>query len=172
MSLFFMINYKVEDDAYKPKKIETQAHIPLKVQTNKEQLNKLINHYLRKQDLNGAIHYEVKLDEDVELYGTMPVFSQEVQMKLAFEPTALENGDILLQQKSIAVGQLQLPVSYVLKFIKDKYNLPDWVSIQPSSESIYVSMQELKLKNDIHVKVDQFDLINDQIQFTLLVPIK
>lgn len=172
IALLAVINSSGEDQKYTPAKMNTDVHVPFKIQTDKEDLNQVINHYLHKEGLTGPIDYQVVLGEEVELYGTMPVFSQEIQMKLTFDPVALDNGDILLQQKSISVGQLQLPVSYVLKFIADKYKLPDWVTIQPNNERIYVSLQKMKLKSDIHVKVDEFDLAHNNIRFTLLVPVK
>lgn len=170
--LLAVVNTPVKDDQYSPLNIDLKGHVPFRIQTDKADLNEVINHYLDKEGLTGPIDYQIFLNNEVELYGSLPVFSQEIQMKLTFEPIALDNGDILLQQKSISVGQLQLPVSYVLKFVKDKYKVPNWVTIQPNEERIYVSLQKMKLKSDIHVKVDEFDLKNDDIRFTLLVPIK
>ena len=90
--------------------------------------------------------------------GTLPFFSQELDLKLTFEPEALENGDLVLKQKSISVGSLHLPVSYVLKFIKENYKLPKGVDIQPNEKLIYVNMQQLKLKSDVEIKANRFDL--------------
>ncbi|WP_212031131.1 YpmS family protein [Cytobacillus depressus] len=172
VALVTAVKAPIKDEAVENQKMVSGSYVPLKIQAEKEDLNQVINHYLEKEGLTGPIHYQVVLGKYVELYGTIPVFSQEIQMKLAFEPIALDNGDILLQQKSISVGKLQLPVSYVLKFVRDKYKLPEWVTIQPNAENIYVSLQKMKLKSDIHVKVDEFDLENDDIRFTLLVPVK
>ncbi|WML30975.1 hypothetical protein RCG24_03480 [Neobacillus sp. OS1-32] len=33
-------------------------------------------------------------------------------------------------------------------------------------------MQQLKLKSDLKIKAEQFDLKNDNIAFTILVPVK
>ncbi|MBS4190910.1 YpmS family protein [Bacillus sp. FJAT-49705] len=170
--LLFLIYSPIEEEKYTSEDVKSTSHVPFKIKTDKQDLNKVINHYLEKEGLTGENDYQILLNDEVELRGALPVFSQEIQMKLTFEPIALENGDILLQQKSISVGQLQLPVSYVLKFVRDKYKLPKWVTIQPNEEKIYVSLQKMKLKSDIHVKVDEFDLRNDDIRFTLLVPVK
>jgi uncharacterized protein YpmS len=35
-----------------------------------------------------------------------------------------------------------------------------------------VNMQQLKLKSDMKIKANKFDLKNDDIAFTILVPIK
>ncbi|MBM4762032.1 YpmS family protein [Bacillus sp. B15-48] len=151
---------------------EGNGEVTFEVAANKADLNKIINHYLQEEGFTGPINYQVFLDEEVELYGSFPVFGQNVQMLLTFEPRALESGDLILIQKTISIGTLKLPVSYVLKFIHDNYKLPEWVHIQPSEEMVYVSLQELELKSDIKVRANSFDLKRDDISFTLLVPVQ
>lgn len=170
--IFILLKTPATDEKHIAENLNTDDYVPFKIQTDKQDLNQVINHYLKKEVLTGAIDYKVLLNDEVELYGLIPVFSQDIQLKLTFEPQVLDNGDIVLQQKSISVGQLQLPVSYVLKFIGDKYKLPQGVTIHPNEEKIYVSLQKMKLKSDVKVKVDEFNLKNDDIRFTLLVPVK
>ncbi|MCL6571477.1 MAG: YpmS family protein [Bacillus sp. (in: Bacteria)] len=147
-------------------------HVAFQVKSNKLDLNKLINNYLKVEAADSPIGYRIILGEEVELYGTLPLFSQEINMKLTFEPEALPNGDLVLKQKSMSVGSLDLPISYVLKFISENYKLPNGVDIRPKDKLIYVNMQQLKLKSDMKIKANKFDLKNDDIAFTILVPIK
>jgi uncharacterized protein YpmS len=142
------------------------------IKSNKNDLNQLINHYLKKEAADTPIDYQVHLGNEVELYGEIPFFSEKLNMKLTFEPKALENGDLLLKQKSIALGSLHLPVSNVLTFIRENYQLPAGVDIRPRDKLVYINMQNLKLKSDTKVKVNKFDLQKDDIAFTLLVPVK
>jgi uncharacterized protein YpmS len=142
------------------------------VNSNKEDLNKLINHYLKEEAADSSIDYQVILGDEVELYGTLPFFSEELNMKLTFNPSALENGDLVLRQKSMTIGSLHLPISYVLNFISENYKIPKGVEIRPKDKLIYVNMQKLKLKSDITLKADKFDLKRDDIAFTILVPVK
>ncbi|MGP7815964.1 YpmS family protein [Niallia sp. 01092] len=142
----------------------------LDVTTNKSDLTKLINHYIKKEGLNGRIHYEINLTDEVELYGSLPVFNEDINMNLTFEPEALENGDLVLRQKSISIGQLPLPVSYVMKFIQQQYKLPEWVEINPEKETIYVYLTKMKTESGLKVKMKQFNLPNDQIQFSIIHP--
>ncbi|TYS49464.1 DUF2140 family protein [Bacillus infantis] len=173
IALFFiMINLPAKDEPINTAEVDEDGYVPFHLQTNKSDLNRIIAHYIAKEGLDGPIDYEVILDDEVELYGNLPVFSQNLEMKLTFEPEALDNGDVVLSQKSIAVGQLNLPVSYVLKFVRDRYQLPEGVVIQPDKEQIYVSLQDMKLKSDLKVKVDEFDLKKDDIRVTLYVPTK
>lgn len=147
-----------------------QSEVEFQVNANKADLNRMINHYIVKEGLTSPIRYQINLEDEVELLGMMEVFNQEIEMMLTFEPEALPNGDLILNQKSISIGQLQLPVPFVLNFVREQYDFPDWVSIQPNDELVYVSLQKMKLKSDISVKVDKFDLKNDEILFTLGVP--
>jgi len=145
--------------------------IPFQVTTNKEDLTLLINSYLEKEGLNGPVHYEVNLSDEVELFGYLPIFNSDIEMKLTFEPIPLENGDLTLKQKSISIGQLSLPVSYVMKFIENQYKLPTWVNINPDDETIDVHLTNMKIGDGMSAEVKEFDLENDRIQFNLLLPV-
>jgi uncharacterized protein YpmS len=168
---WILISMPAEESKIEPDRNNaTMDDVAFHVSTNKRDLNRVINHYLEEEMKNSQFEYQVLLTDEVELYGTIPIFSQELELKLTFEPQALENGDLILKQRSISVGRLNLPVSTVLKFVRDSYHLPEAVEIQPKEERVYVSMQRLKLKSDIKVRVNEFDLKKDNIKFTLLVP--
>lgn len=154
------------------KKVPMGDNVSFYIKSNKEDLNKLINHYLKKEAADTPVDYQVVLADEVELYGTLPFFSEKLNMKLTFEPEALKNGDLVLRQKSISIGSLHLPVAYVLKFISDNYKLPAGVEIKPNEKFVYIAMDQLKLKSDTRVKVNKFDLKKDDIAFTLFVPVK
>lgn len=152
------------------KKTDTSKYSEFTINTKKEDLNKLINYYIEKEGLNGPIHYNVFLTDEVELYGEVSVFSQALQLKMTFEPKALENGDLVLEQKDVYLGDMKLPVSYIMKFIRDAYKFPSWVIIQPNDEQVYVALQQMRLNNGIQVRVQEFDLANDRISMKMLVP--
>ncbi|WRP04971.1 YpmS family protein [Rossellomorea aquimaris] len=166
-----MIFMPIKDEALPKNSKNTNQEVGFNVETNKKDLNLIIEHYIEEEGMKGPVDYEVQLKDDVELMGSVPVFTSNLDFKLDFEPKALENGDILLKQKSISVGQLNLPVSYVLKVMRDSYNFPEWVKIQPADELIYVSLQDMKLKSDIKVRANEFNLKEDNISFRLLVPV-
>jgi uncharacterized protein YpmS len=166
-----MIFMPVKDDELPKNNKNTNQEVGFNVETNKNDLNLIIEHYIEEEGMKGPVDYDVQLKDDVELLGSVPVFTSDIDFKLNFEPKALENGDILLKQKSISVGSLNLPVNYVLKVIRDSYNFPDWVKIQPNDELIYVSLQDMKLKSDVKVRANEFNLKEDNISFRLLVPV-
>lgn len=146
-------------------------NVSFRVKSNKQDLNKLINHYMMKYTAGSSMDYRIKLGNDVELYGAIPVFSEQLNMKMTFIPQALSNGDLILKQKSISVGSLQLPASYVLEFIRDNYYLPNGIDIMPNNQLVYIHMQQLKLKSGMKIKVDKFNLKQNDIEFRILVPV-
>lgn len=168
--LIFYLTAPTDDKPLENKTPDPDA-VSFKVQSKKEDLDTVINHYLQEEN-EGVVDYQIHLDEFVNLYGTFPILNQNIEMKLSFAPKALENGDLVLKEEEISLGRFHLPSATVLKIVDDLYQFPDWVTIQPNKEQVYVDLQQLKLKNDIQIKANQFDLKKDQISFTLLVPIE
>ncbi|KMY52357.1 YpmS family protein [Peribacillus loiseleuriae] len=169
VTVIILINLPANDEEISKIDRKDQG-VSFVINTNRDDLNTLISQYIEKEGLAGSVHYDVYLSDVVELYGTMPFFGRDIELKLTFVPEAQSNGDVVLKQESVSVGQLNLPVSYVLNFINRQYKTPDWVTIQPDKEQIYVSLQNMELKSDVKVKAKEFDLKNDKISFVLTVP--
>jgi uncharacterized protein YpmS len=170
--LFILLQVPASETEMPKVKASDAEYVPLLVQSNKKDLNKLINHYLKKEAADSPVDYMVHLGDEVELYGTIPFFSQQLNTKLTFEPEALTNGDLVLKQRSISIGSMHLPVAYVLKIIRDNYKLPPGFEIKPNNKLVYIHMQNIKLNSGIKVKANKFDLKKDNIAITLLVPAK
>lgn len=141
----------------------------LLIEAKKDDLNKLINQFIEKENTDGTIDYKVLLTDQVELYGTLPIFDQDVEMKLTFDPKALDNGDIILTQNTASIGKVQLPTRYILNFIKKQYHFPKWVEIFPNEKMIYIHLTEVPLKDQFHLQANNFDLKDDDISFSLIV---
>ena len=167
LGLLFAPNKEVSP---KEKVISTN-HVNLSVETNKEDLTRVINNFLKKEAKDNPLNYKVLLTERVMLLGTITVFGKEIDMVMTFKPEVIENGDLRLQQEAFTVGQVSLPVSFVLRYINDYYNLPEWVQIDSKKQDIYVYLSEMKMKSDMKVAVETFDLSKDELRFKLQVPI-
>jgi len=172
LGLGMMLFLAVDQEPIPETNMSTENMSEFLIRTGKQDLNQLINHYIEKEGLDGPVHYRVLLTDEVELYGEVQVFSQSMFLKMTFEPEALENGNLILKQKSLSLGDVKLPVTYILKFIRDAYKLPDWVIIQPNDKQIYVSLQHMKLKSGIQVRVDEFSLVDDRIAMKMYVPVQ
>ena len=142
------------------------------VRTTKQNLNNLVNAYLDKVLSNTEHQFSINLDEDVQLFGELPVFSSSVPLLAHFEPIVQDNGDLVLKQKSISVGQLKLPNKKIMKYIDDYLPTPKWVIIDPSKEEVYVKITEMDIKSNFKVAVEQFDVEANNIAFKIEVPYK
>lgn len=140
------------------------------VRTTKNNLNELINAYI-EQLLKGTKHrYRISLEDDVHLQGELPVFSTTVPLSIRLEPIVQDNGDLVLLQKSISIGLLQLPNKKIMEYIQDYLPMPKWVSINPKEEEIYVAISEMDIKSNFKVSVEHFDLEANHLAFKIKIP--
>lgn len=142
----------------------------LTVESNKANLNELIDAYLTETLENSKYKYSVRLDDVVHLQGELPVFSTTIPLYIQLEPTVLPNGDVILKQNSISLGLLELPNEKILEYMEKYLPLPEWVAIDAKNEDIYVKITEMELDSGFAVKVRAFDLEKDEIKLDFIVP--
>lgn len=140
------------------------------VMSTKENLNQIINGYLTDVSKNSSLDYSVSLKEYVELSGTIVAFDKRIPLTMKFTPNVKKNGDLVLQQKSITLGRLQLPNKKVLSYIKDNYPMPEWIIVNPDEENIYVAITQIEPKYGLRVQADAFNLKNNKLAFKITVP--
>lgn len=142
------------------------------VRTTKQNLNALINAYL-EQVLHDSRHqYRILLEEDVHLMGELPVFNTTVPLSVHLEPFVQENGDIILKQRSISIGLLELPNQKIMEYMKKYLDMPEWVSIDPKNEEIYVAVTDMDIKSNFNVSVERIDLEANNLAFRIQIPYK
>ena len=90
---------------------------------------------------------------------------------LYFEPSVLKNGDVQLKAKSISIGTLSLPISELMKFVKLKFKLPEWVEVNSKEEQIIMHLSEFQLKGGMYIGADKIDLVGDEILFNVFLPV-
>jgi len=168
-----LIFWPIQDERYEiTNMIDDVDSSEFTVRTTKKNLNELINAYIDKFLWQTNHRYIVTLDDDVHLLGEIPVFSTTVPLSIHLEPIVQANGDIVLKQKSISVGLLQLPNQKIMEYIKNYLTMPEWVIVQPKDESIYVAISEMDIKSNFQVAVESFDLEANNLAFKIKVPYK
>lgn len=148
----------------------TQNSSEFIIRTTKKNLNELINAYMYEYMKDSKHKYSVSLEEDVQLVGELPVFSTTVPLSIRLEPLVQDNGDVVLKQKSISLGLLELPNKKVMEYMSEYLPMPDWVTINPDDEEIYVAVTQMDIKSNFHVSVEQMDLEANNLSFKLKVP--
>lgn len=153
-------------------RLTSQESSEFVVRTTKTNLNDLINAYIEKLTDGTKHSYRISLDEDVHLEGELPVFSTTVPLSVHLVPFVQENGDVILKQKSISVGLLQLPNKKILEYMEKFLPVPDWVKIDAKEEEIYVAVTEMDIKSNFKVKVESFDIEENNLAFRINIPYK
>lgn len=151
---------------------DTESSSEFVVRTTKKNLNELVNAYLEKLQHGTKHQYRISLDEDVHLLGELPVFSTTVPLSIHLEPDVQENGDVILKQKSISLGLLELPNKKIMEYIEKYLPMPEWVTVIPKDEEIYVSISEMDIKSNFKVGVENFDLEANDLAFKINIPYK
>ncbi|MCA0971178.1 YpmS family protein [Halobacillus litoralis] len=138
--------------------------------STKENLEQLTNEYLRELSSQTIFDYSITLENNVMLTGNIRAFDQEIPIKVELNPVVQDNGDLVLEQERISLGQLPLPNKKVLEFVEDNYNFPEWVIVNPNEETIYVAVTQMDTPNQFDVRVDRFNLNANQLAFKVSVP--
>ncbi|WP_058308775.1 YpmS family protein [Gracilibacillus massiliensis] len=152
--------------------LEDEAGAEFTVQSSKENLNELVNAYVDKLPQPSNIQYAVKLDEEVNLMGAVEAFSTEVPVNITFEPIVQENGDIILRATGMSLGLLRLPEDRILQYVNSRVETPEWITIDPKEEQIYIALTQMELRSNFRVRAQQIDLENDNISFRIKIPNK
>lgn len=168
-----LIFWPVESPVYPTKEfIEDDPGAEFTIRSGKDNLSELANAYLGKLPKEDNFTYMISLEDEVKLLGTIVAFGSEVPIQISFDPIVQENGDLVLQSNNMSLGLLRLPQDRILKYVNDRVDTPEWITINPKEEHIYIAITQMDLKSNFRVKVQQFDLENDQITFRIKVPNK
>lgn len=136
-------------------------------ETKREDLNRLISHYLEDYQTKNLTYEVVVGTRTVLFQGTYDFLGYQVPLYIYLAPYKQEDGSILLAIESFSVGTLPLPAADVLRYVKASYKLPNLVVIDPKSEAIVLDLTRLDNKQGFYLKAKQVDLLNDQIVLDL-----
>src|SRR5699024_4793888 len=121
--------------------------------------------------LKGTEHsYEISLEDDVHLVGELPVFSSTVPLSVHLEPFVQDDGNVTLKVNSISLGLLELPNKKIMEYISDYLVMPEWVTVNPKEEEIYVAVTEMDIKSNFHVRAEVIDIEANNIAFKFFIP--
>src|SRR5699024_10908353 len=104
--------------------------------------------YIDKLLANSKHDYTINLEEDVQLLGELPIFSTSVPVLIHLDPVVQDNGDLVLEQKSISVGNLKLPNKKIMQYLKKYMPVSVMFIILPDKVSVYVNVSEMNIKSN------------------------
>ena len=130
-----------------------QKYTSVDVTLDKKQANATINYYLRKNQKKGKIKYRFLVDKSAIMMGTTKILGKNVSF-------------------TVAIGSLNAPAGFILKYVKNNYDLGKVAIIDPKAKTITLDLNQLTKKQDILVKGTKLDLVNDEFKFNVKVPLK
>lgn len=169
--------FQVTTPSSDQKQIATQTtqkqgqYANVNVVLNKEQLSAAVNYYLQQNQKKGAIKYRFVLDKSAILMGTTKILGKDVSFTLYATPQLDDSGNLELKTKSVAIGSLNAPPSFVLGYIKNNYDLGKWAKINASQATITLDLNQLTKKQGIKIQGEKFDLKQDDLQFKVAFPL-
>ncbi|MCY9806827.1 YpmS family protein [Lentilactobacillus senioris] len=144
--------------------------VPTSATLNKKQLNSLVAYYLNKRQVNSTNQYQVKVEDQVIIYGSVKVLGSNVNYSLFLTPKAETNGNVTLKATKLSVGKLQLPISFVMLFIQNNYDLPEWVTMNANKHEIYLDITHMN-SDGINYKAKEIDTSGaGKFKFEMLIP--
>lgn len=107
---------------------QTKSEYGFHITSSKESLARFVNSYL-KEKASNQLDYKVDINNDVHVAGKIKAFSTSINAVVTFEPSVQENGDVVLKVTKFSLGELSLPISFVLNYMDSFYELPSFVHV-------------------------------------------
>lgn len=138
------------------------------VNMTKAEANKMAQYYLKHTLNNGKTDYQLILKKDAELTGSIAFLGVKIHFTILMQPYAKTNGDVLLKAKEMKIGDLSLPISFVMNYIKNSFKTPKWVSIDGKSKTILLKFTQFTTKEGYGIRAKNIDLANDKLSFEVM----
>ena len=139
---------------------------------DKRGLEQAIHTYAQRNMVFGDYEFRVKLDQSLIFEGDVSVAGLKLRLTVDFEPEVRDNGDLVLHQRQFQVGSLPLPRHMVLEYVRQAYDVPDWIRIMPQDRQIYVAASQFHTQSGMSFRVREFDLPGDRIAFDIVMPVE
>ncbi|GMA46968.1 YpmS family protein [Tetragenococcus muriaticus] len=150
--------------------VQREGEPVLSVNSNKEQINSLIDFYLQNYQEDSDVEYHFQLENQALLTGDFEILGAPITFYLYFDPYVTDNGNVQLQADSLSVGTLDLPVKQVMRMIEKSFKFPEWIEFDPDEEQVLVRLDQFRMENGLFVKAEKINLVDDDIQVSLYLP--
>lgn len=143
----------------------------LTVDLNRKQVNALSANYLNKFLKGQQVKYHFIVGAKyATLIGDTKFMGVKVRFALNFIPERTQQGNILLRAKGLSVGQLNIPLRFVMGYIAKNYNIPQWVSIDAKKKTVLLDLNRYSRHRSLKYSAQEIDLPNGRFRFLITVP--
>ena len=168
--ILFGIHAESEPLPKAKKTVQSANHLTVKA--TKEDFEGIANTYIQKAIDKEPLPVKLEVAEDITLTSELTVFSYTVPVIMHFDPIVLDDGNLMLKQSTVEIGNLNLPPATILKVLKDSIELPSWMIVRPKEEEVFIDLNALPISGDLKVKAKEFNLDKDEIILEITIPQK
>lgn len=143
----------------------------LELVLSRKQVNALSSNYLNQFLKDKKIKYQFIVGKKyASVIGVTKFMGVQVKFALNSVPEKTSQGNVLLHAKSLSVGQLKLPMSYIMGYIKKHYTLPDWVSLNQKKRTILLDLNKYSQNKAINYHVNEINMEQGEFRIGLTIP--
>lgn len=150
--------------------VQREGEPVLSINSNKEQINSLMDFYLQNYQKDSDVEYHFQLENQAMLTGDFEVLGAPITFYLYFDPYVTDDGNVQLQADSLSIGTLDLPVGQVMRMIERSFKFPEWIEFDPDEETVLVRLDQFRMENGLFIKAEKINLVDDDIQVSLYLP--
>lgn len=159
------VNEPAQQAAYSP------TNTSVEVNLSRAQVNALSANYLNRFLKDKKVKYRFIVGKKyATLIGQTKFLGAKVQFALNFIPQRLSNGNILLKARGLSVGQLNVPISFVMGYIKNSYHLPNWVYINQKKKTVVLDLNKYSRHRSLHYAAEELNMNDGQFKFLISIP--
>lgn len=166
--ILFGIHAESEPLPKAKKTVQSANHLTVKA--TKEDFEGIANTYIQKAIDKEPLPVKLEVAEDITLTSELTVFSYTVPVIMHFDPIVLDDGNLMLKQSTVEIGNLNLPPATILKVLKDSIELPSWMIVRPKEEEVFIDLNALPISGDLQVRAKEFNLDKDEIILEITIP--
>lgn len=141
------------------------------VTLDRQQVNALSSNYLDRLQKGNKIKYRFVVGKQyATVIGSTHFLGAKVQFAMNFIPERQSNGNVLLKAKGLSIGRLNLPIKFVMGYIKKNYKLPNWVYVNQKKKTILLDLNKYSKKHSLHYSAEKIDISNGEFRFLVSIP--
>lgn len=148
-----------------------QSNSSFEVDLNSAQVNALADNYLVRLQKGQKTKYGFIVGKKyATITGATKFLGSKINFALNFTPIRQTNGNVLLKAKGLAVGRLNLPITYVMGYIKNNYKVPSWVKLDQKKKTILLDLNQYSRHHNLQYSAEKISLTNGDFRFLVTVP--
>lgn len=141
------------------------------VALNRKQVNALSANYLNKFLKGQRVKYHFLVGEKyATIVGDTKFMGVKVRFAINFIPQKTKEGNVLLKAKGLSVGQLNIPLRFVMGYIAKNYNIPKWVSIDAKNKTVLLDLNRYSKHRSLKYSAQEINMEDGRFRFLITVP--